>query len=123
MAGPQAIRLLVLGLLMPSANGLILFAYTLTPVAYVVAGRKIRLAFGTMVGVFVLKEGYALSRISGAALIGFGVVLLQSEGRNEKAMDDVLRLETIVQTRVHELPAELLRIHPDPCPRAGRSSA
>ncbi len=72
----QAIRLIVLGLLMPIAYALILFAYTMAPVAYVVAGREIRLVFGTMAGAFALKEGHALSRISGAALIVFGVVLL-----------------------------------------------
>ena len=72
----QSVRLIILGLLMPVAYALILFAYKLAPVAYVVASREIRLVFGTIIGAFALKEGNAPLRISGATLIALGVLIL-----------------------------------------------
>jgi uncharacterized membrane protein len=72
----QPIRLVILGLLMPVAYALVLYAYKLAPVAYVVASREIRLVFGTIIGTFALKEGHAPLRISGSTLIVLGVLLL-----------------------------------------------
>jgi drug/metabolite transporter (DMT)-like permease len=54
----------------------ILFAFTLSPAAYVVASREVRLVLGTLVGAFFLREGHKGYRLAGAALIVLGVALL-----------------------------------------------
>jgi drug/metabolite transporter (DMT)-like permease len=69
-------QLAALGLLIPTAYGLIVFAYTLAPVAYVVASREVRLVLGTLIGAVLLKEGHAAYRLTGSGFIVLGVVLL-----------------------------------------------
>ena len=76
----QSGRLFLLGLLMPAAYGMILFAYTLAPVAYVAAAREVRLLFGTLAGAWMLKEERMGHRLSGAGLIVAGVVLISFAG-------------------------------------------
>ena len=64
------------GLLVLPAYLLILFAFTLAPAAYVVASREVRLVFGALMGAFFLREGHAGYRLTGSALIVFGVAFL-----------------------------------------------
>lgn len=69
-------QLIMIGLIVPSAYGLILMAFTLAPAAYVVTSREIRLVLGTVAGTLFLKEKNATYRISGSVLIVLGVILL-----------------------------------------------
>ena len=69
-------RLIACGLLVPTAYGLILGAFTLAPAAYVVASREVRLVLGALIGAFLLREGNVVYRLTGSVFIVLGVVLL-----------------------------------------------
>lgn len=69
-------RLILMGLFIPIAYWLILVAYTLAPLAYVVASREFRLVLGALVGAFLLGEGKVSFRLAGSLFILLGVVLL-----------------------------------------------
>lgn len=55
---------------------IILFAFRLSKVSYVVAAREVSIVFSALLGIFWLKEAHAPQKIAGAALIALGVVLI-----------------------------------------------
>ncbi|MFQ5915154.1 MAG: EamA family transporter [Nitrospinota bacterium] len=69
-------RVIAVGVCIPLAYLLILTAFTLAPVAYVVASREVRLVLGTLAGAFLLREGQVGYRLAGSVFILLGVILL-----------------------------------------------
>ena len=55
---------------------MILFAFRLSKVSYVVAAREVSIVFSAFLGIIWLKEKHASQKIAGAALITLGVVLI-----------------------------------------------
>ena len=55
---------------------MILFAFRLSKVSYVVAAREVSIVFSALLGIFWLKEAHAPQKIAGAALIALGVILI-----------------------------------------------
>jgi drug/metabolite transporter (DMT)-like permease len=55
---------------------LVLFAFRLSNVSYVVAAREVSIVFSSVFGILWLKEAHAIPRIVGAALIASGVVCI-----------------------------------------------
>jgi drug/metabolite transporter (DMT)-like permease len=55
---------------------MILFAFRLSKVSYVVAAREVSIVFSAFLGIIWLKEQNAPQKIAGAALIAAGVVLI-----------------------------------------------
>ena len=55
---------------------MILFAFRLSKVSYVVAAREVSIVFSSAFGIFWLKEAHAPQRVVGAALIASGVVCI-----------------------------------------------
>jgi drug/metabolite transporter (DMT)-like permease len=64
------------GVMMPAAYLLVLFALRLAPVSYVVPARELSIVFATTLGLVALGERYASRRLAGAVLIVGGVVVL-----------------------------------------------
>ena len=62
--------------LAPLGYTLVLIALTTSRVSYVAPAREVGIVLGAALGVFVLGEGYGMSRIRGAALIVVGCVTL-----------------------------------------------
>ena len=67
---------LAVGVLSPLAYGLVLFALTLAPVALVAPGRELSVVLVSLAGLFILKEGQARQRLTGAAIVLVGIVLI-----------------------------------------------
>lgn len=67
---------IVAGLLTLSAYLLVLFAFRLTKVGYVVAARELSIVFSTLLGLLWLREGHVASRLAGAAIILAGVICI-----------------------------------------------
>lgn len=59
---------------------LILYAFRLSKVAYIVALRQISVVFGAFYGIWFLKENYGKVRIVGSAIIFIGVFLITAFG-------------------------------------------
>jgi uncharacterized membrane protein len=55
---------------------MILFAFRLSKVSYVVAAREVSIVFSAFLGIIWLKEKHAWQKIAGAALIALGVVFI-----------------------------------------------
>ena len=55
---------------------MILFAFRLSKVSYVVAAREVSIVFSAFLGIIWLKEKHASQKIIGAALIALGVVFI-----------------------------------------------
>jgi len=55
---------------------MILFAFRLSKVSYVVAAREVSIVFSAFLGILWLKEKHASQKIAGAALIAAGVVFI-----------------------------------------------
>ena len=55
---------------------MILFAFRLSKVSYVVAAREVSIVFSALLGIFWLKESHAPQKIAGAVLIALGVVFI-----------------------------------------------
>jgi len=55
---------------------MILFAFRLSKVSYVVAAREVSIVFSALFGIFWLKEGHARQKLAGAVLIALGVVFI-----------------------------------------------
>ena len=53
---------------------LVLFAFRLSKVGYVVAGRELSIVFSTLIGSLWMNEGRLLPRLAGAAVVLAGVV-------------------------------------------------
>lgn len=64
------------GLLAPLGYTLVLIALTTSRVSYVAPSREIGIVIGAALGVFLLAEGYGLTRITGSALVVAGVIIL-----------------------------------------------
>lgn len=65
------------GLLMMLTYGLVIYAFTQGPLAYVSALRETSILFAAIIGAVMLKESFGLKRIAAAAVIVAGIVLLQ----------------------------------------------
>ena len=59
---------------------LVLLAVRIAPVSYVAPARELSIVFGTVLGVTVLGERHAPTRIAGAGLILAGVIVLGLAG-------------------------------------------
>jgi len=55
---------------------MILFAFRLSKVSYVVAAREVSIVFSAFLGIIWLKERHAPQKIAGAALIALGVIFI-----------------------------------------------
>jgi drug/metabolite transporter (DMT)-like permease len=55
---------------------MILFAFRLSKVSYVVAAREVSIVFSALLGILWLKEAHAPQKIAGSVLIACGVVLI-----------------------------------------------
>jgi len=55
---------------------MILFAFRLSKVSYVVAAREVSIVFSALLGILWLKEAHAAQKITGSMLIAFGVVFI-----------------------------------------------
>jgi uncharacterized membrane protein len=55
---------------------MILFAFRLSKVSYVVAAREVSIVFSALMGIIWLKEKNAPQKIAGAGLIALGVVFI-----------------------------------------------
>lgn len=65
-----------IAVLSPLAYILVLTAMTLAPVSYVAPAREISVLIAVLMGIFLLKEGQWRRRLSAAAIIVVGVVIL-----------------------------------------------
>jgi drug/metabolite transporter (DMT)-like permease len=68
--------ILIDGFLVLFTYMMILFAFKLSKVSYVVAAREISIVFSALMGIFWLKEEHAPQKIAGAVLIALGVVFI-----------------------------------------------
>ncbi len=68
--------ILACGILAPAGYLLILVALTTTRVSYIAPSREIGIVLGTAMGVFLLGEGYGLTRIWGSVLVVAGVIVI-----------------------------------------------
>jgi uncharacterized membrane protein len=68
--------ILVDGFLVLFTYLMILFAFRLSKVSYVVAAREVSIVFSAFMGIIWLKEKNACQKIAGTALIAFGVVFI-----------------------------------------------
>ena len=73
-------RIAAVALLMTGGYFLILLAVRIAPVSYVAPARELSIVFGTLLGVTVLRERHPAPRLTGAALILAGVLLLGAAG-------------------------------------------
>jgi uncharacterized membrane protein len=55
---------------------MILFAFRISKVSYVVAAREVSIVFSALLGILWLKEAHAQQKITGSVLIAFGVVFI-----------------------------------------------
>ena len=68
--------ILITGFLVLFTYLMILFAFQISKVSYVVATREMSIAFSTLFGILWLKEKHAAQKITGAVLIMAGVVII-----------------------------------------------
>jgi len=68
--------MLVIGAGMMTSYILVLFAMSMAPVTYVVAAREVSIVVGAALGAFALRERHPVARITGAAVIFAGLVVL-----------------------------------------------
>ena len=68
--------ILINGFLVLFTYMMILFAFRLSKVSYVVAAREVSIVFSALLGILWLKEAHAPQKIAGAALIALGVVFI-----------------------------------------------
>jgi uncharacterized membrane protein len=66
----------VVAVVSPLAYILVLFALRLAPISHVAPAREVSMLFAALIGGQLLGERDRLARISGAALIAFGVMAL-----------------------------------------------
>jgi drug/metabolite transporter (DMT)-like permease len=59
---------------------LMLFAYRVGPLGYLIAAREIAVAFGAALGYFILKEKVTPRRLLGVALVVAGLALIKALG-------------------------------------------
>ena len=66
--------IIAVGALIPLSYVLALYAFTIAPVSYVAPARELSMLVGTFFGARLLHEGSFAIRMTGAALILFGIV-------------------------------------------------
>jgi drug/metabolite transporter (DMT)-like permease len=64
------------GVLAPLGYALVLFAMTTSRVSYITPVREVGIVIGTLLGVWVLGEGYGWNRVAGSVLIVAGVITI-----------------------------------------------
>ncbi len=69
-------EILIIAILQNIAYLLVLMAMQMSKVSYVVAFRQVGALFGAGMGIFLLKESYWKTRISGALILTLGLVLI-----------------------------------------------
>lgn len=79
-ARAYAVPIVVVGVLAPTAYGLVLYALRIAPLSYVAPARELALMFGAVAGMWLLGEERSWGRIAGAALMTGGVVMLNLGG-------------------------------------------
>ncbi|HEX7926883.1 MAG TPA: DMT family transporter, partial [bacterium] len=72
--------ILVVGLVSPTAYGLVLLALTMAPISYVAPARELSMMLGTVAGMWLLGEAVTTGRLAGVALMASGVMLLNFGG-------------------------------------------
>ena len=70
------IPIVVAGLLTYLAYGLVLTAFSWSRVSYVAPAREVGIAFGVLMGAFILKEPLGRGRLIGSSVIVLGLVLI-----------------------------------------------
>lgn len=65
---------LVVGVISPVSYVMVLYAMQLAPLSHVAPAREVSMLFAALIGGHLLGEGDRLARVSGAALIGMGVI-------------------------------------------------
>jgi drug/metabolite transporter (DMT)-like permease len=68
--------ILINGVLVLATYLMILFAFQISKVSYVVAAREVSIVFSAFFGIFALREKNACQKIIGSALIAMGVVII-----------------------------------------------
>jgi len=68
--------MLLIGAGMMTSYILVLLAMSMAPVTYVVAAREVSIVVGAALGAFALRERHPVARITGAAIIFAGLVVL-----------------------------------------------
>ena len=68
------VTILAVGLLSPGGYLLVLFAFQLSKVAYVVAGREVSIVLSALIGSLWMREGALSQRLAGAAVMAAGVI-------------------------------------------------
>jgi drug/metabolite transporter (DMT)-like permease len=68
--------ILIIAILQNAAYLLVLIALRMSKVSYVVAFRQVGALFGAGMGIFFLKESHWKTRIAGALILTFGLVLI-----------------------------------------------
>lgn len=66
------------GVCSAGSYGIAIWAMTLAPVAAVAALRETSVVFGALIGAWLLKEGHLRARVSGAAAVAAGIVVLRA---------------------------------------------
>ena len=69
-------EILIIAILQNVAYLLVLMALQMSRVSNVVAFRQVGALFGTGMGIFLLKESYWKTRLSGALILTLGLVLI-----------------------------------------------
>ena len=70
------VPVLIDGFLVLFTYMMILFAFRLSKVSYVVAAREVSIVFSALLGIFWLREAHAPQKIAGSVLIALGVVFI-----------------------------------------------
>ena len=68
--------IIIAGFLSPFTYLMILFAFKISKVSYVVAVREVSIVFSTLYGIFWLKEKHGKQKIAGGILIALGVIFI-----------------------------------------------
>ena len=72
----NALPILGVGFLVVFTYVMVLFAMTMSQVAYVAASREMSVVFGAAMGTILLKESYGRAKVGGSVLIASGVALI-----------------------------------------------
>ena len=68
--------IVVAGLLVFVAYGMVLTAFSLSRVSYIAPAREVGIVIGVLMGVFILKEQFGGGRLLGSAVIVLGLILI-----------------------------------------------
>jgi uncharacterized membrane protein len=68
--------ILIIAVLQNAAYLLVLMALQVSKVSYVTAFRQVGVLFGAVMGIFLLKESYWKTRMTGALILTLGLILI-----------------------------------------------